>query len=354
MKLGALDFLTKPYDIEKLFEVINKVFVEDQLKRKSKNHIEIIGSSDSIKNIFSQISKSAKTDITVLIHGESGTGKELVARSIHNQSNRSGQFIAINCGAIPENLLESQFFGHEKGAFTGADTKHIGFFEQADTGTLFLDEIAELTLGMQVKLLRMLQERSFYRVGGKKEISSDVRIVAATNKNLSELVLKNKFREDLYYRLNVLNIDIPPLRNRGEDVIELVEYFINKLSFQCLNRKIYFNDSSKQLLRDYNWPGNIRELENLIEKLLILSPEDKISLEYLNEHISLRNELNIIDFDIIEKGLSLEEAGKIFEKEVILSALEKSNNVQTKAAKLLGVSRRILKYKMDKLHILIS
>ncbi len=364
MKLGAVDYLNKPFEIEELTTLLIKTLGDRQAIRstisvesaKTPDIVgdfgSLVGQSSSMKGLFDQIKVIAPRDTTVLITGESGTGKEMVAKSLHDISARAGKpFIAINCAAIPESLIESELFGHEKGAFTHAHEKRIGHFEQADNGTLFLDEIGELSLNVQVKMLRFLQEQEFYRVGRSKPIKVDVRIIAATNKNLEDLIREKKFREDLYYRIHVVHLTLPALRDRYEDIPLLVSHFSRKLAPQYGGKSIYFTPEAMESLVEYNWPGNVRELENVIESLLALSSDDRIDRGDLPAKITDCKRTEIFKPQVLEGGVQFEAAEREFEREIILKALKKTNFIQTRAAVLLGISRRILKYKMDKLGI---
>lgn len=349
IKSGANDYLTKPFNIDEIIHLAEKLtnekFSEITEKSGEKDRpTELIGSSPVMVELINKIKTFAPKDTTTLINGESGTGKELIAKEIHKLSSRSQQpFVAINCASIPETLIESELFGHERGAFTHAVEKRLGHFELADHGTLFLDEIGELSLATQVKLLRFLQEQEFYRLGNHKPIKVDVRIITATNKDLEQLIKENKFREDLYYRINVINLKVPPLRDRMSDLEPLIDYFQEKFREQY-KRKLTFTKETWNVLNDYNWPGNVRELENLLEAMLALCPEDAVKPEHLPQRIfsnRKEEEDNLM--------VNFEEAEKIFETEIILKALKRANFVTTRAAEILGISRRILKYKMDKL-----
>jgi len=308
------------------------------------------GKSLKMREIYDLVSKVAKLPATVLINGESGTGKELLARLIHIQGSNSGApFVTVDLATIPENLIESTLFGHEKGAFTGAYKLKYGKFELANGGTLFLDEIGELKFDLQSKLLRAIQEREIERVGGSKAIHINVRLIAATNRNLKEAIEKGNFREDLYYRLNVIPIKVPPLRDRKEDIPGFVEYFLKKFN-KKFNKKIDFvTDSAMEILKQYSWPGNIRELANLMERLVAITDNKKISIEdipieYHVEGMSGR------DFSE-KKEMLLEKACETFEKSFILRTLEKANWSRVDAAKILGIPLSTLKYKMQKLEI---
>ncbi len=373
MKLGAIDYITKPFNVDELIVVIEKAIQIKQLKiqninykkqlKKAHGFVNIIGNSQKMQEIFSLITKVADSDATILITGESGTGKELIAKTIHYNSYRSQYpFVPINCGAIPKELLESEFFGYEKGAFTGAVSSKKGRVELADKGTLFLDEIGELLLPLQVKLLRFIQEREFERVGGGKTLKVDVRIIAATNRDLEKDVIEGKFREDLFYRLNVIPINIPPLRERIEDIPLLIEHFSEKF---CKKRKrpaLKFGKDILQCLMSYNWPGNIRELENLCDRLSVLVTGNKVEFSDLPEKI-LSNK-NVIqcgksesidvtnaDFVFPENGIDLYKVIDDFERKAIIEALKRSNGIKSKAATLLGLNRTTLIEKMKKMRI---
>jgi DNA-binding NtrC family response regulator len=356
MKLGAYDYITKPFDVEELRLVAQKALESRDLKianRRLQEEVEeryrfdnIIGKSKEMREIYSTIRQIAEKNSTVLIHGESGTGKELVARAIHYNSLRKDKpFVAVNCAAIPETLIESELFGHEKGAFTDAQSRRIGHFEMAHQGTLFLDEVSELSLPTQAKILRSLQEREFVRVGGTKTISVDVRLVSATNKNLEELMACGNFRSDLYYRINVVPMTIPPLRKRKEDILLLAKHFLDK---HAGPEKKKISPEAMDILVAYDWPGNVRELENIIERIVVLTNVDTLGPHDLPPTLKNNSRVELIKHEVLEGRISFEDAERDFEKDIILEALKKSNYVQTKAADLLGISRRILKYKMDK------
>jgi transcriptional regulator with GAF, ATPase, and Fis domain len=303
-------------------------------------------------HLFNQVETIASRDSTVLITGESGTGKELVARQIHARSSRkNGPFIALNCASIPESLIESELFGHEKGAFTHAVERRLGQFELADGGTLFLDEIGELSPSVQVKLLRFLQEQEFYRVGRSKPIRVDVRIVTATNKDLDLLVRQGTFRQDLFYRINVINLALAPLRDRHEDVEPLINNFVARLSRQYGGRELTFTPEAKEMLVSYGWPGNVRELGNVVESILALCPNAVVGEGDLPKKVRERGANSASVSQSFASGLAFEDAERMFETEMIVKALRRANFVQVRAAEMLGISRRILKYKMDKLKI---
>jgi Nif-specific regulatory protein len=359
IKKGAFDYITKPVSASEILVVIEKAIKFSNLERENirlKQELKrqydfsnIIGTSQSIRRIFDIISKVADTDGTVLISGESGTGKELIARAIHYNSSRADKpMVVVNCGAIPEELLESELFGHEKGAFTGAYKTRIGRFELANGGTFFLDEISEMSPALQVKLLRVLQEQKFERVGGTRTIHVDVRIIAATNKNLTEAVNKGKFREDLYYRLNVIPIRVPPLRQRKSDIPLLVDHFLKKFQKKRERRIKGFSPEAMDVLMSYSWPGNVRELENVIKRLTILCENEVVQLQDLPEHIYRPEEAPKTQDLIQDRRIDLSEAVKDYEKRLILEALEKSNWVKSKAAKLLNINRTTLVEKMKR------
>jgi DNA-binding NtrC family response regulator len=363
MKLGAADYLSKPFDVDELRIVIDRALNSLELEREVKQlrsqvvqryaFHNLIGKSSGMQEIYAKIEQVADSRTTVLITGESGTGKELVAKALHyNSSRRDRPFIALNCAALPETLIESELFGHEKGAFTDATARRTGQFEMANTGTLFLDEIGDLSPVTQAKLLRVLQEREFTRIGGVQPIKVDVRIVAATNKNLDELVRKGQFREDLYYRINVISLYLPPLRDRGEDIALLAKHFLAKRVDEEKRPHIEFSKEALELLVRYPWPGNVRELENITEQAFIWSQSaDHIIPEHLPAILKGDVRSASLHDDTISGRLSLEKAVMEFEREIILDALKRTNYVQTHAANLLGISRRMLKYRMDSLGI---
>lgn len=368
MKYGAIDYLGKPFDIDELKTIINNVVTqtapasatavkqeetEPTAPLPERDFGPMVGKSPLMTEMFQKIRQIAERDTTVLVTGESGTGKELVARLVHNQSPRkNGPFIPINCSAIPETLIESELFGHEKGAFTHAVDRRIGHFELANGGTLFLDEIGELSLQVQVKILRFLQEQEFYRVGSSKPIRVDVRVIAATNRNLEEAIKQKTFREDLYYRINVIGLHLPPLRERFEDIPFLVEHFLERLKLSYGHRDLKFSEAAMRRFTEYAWPGNVRELENVVESLMALCPNLEVGEDDLPAKILRKESLSLAGTTDGAPGkIGFEEAEKRFETEIILKALRRTNYVQTRAAELLGISRRILKYKMDKLGI---
>ncbi|MBI3352121.1 MAG: sigma-54-dependent Fis family transcriptional regulator [Nitrospirae bacterium] len=363
MKQGAYNYLIKPFKIEEV-KLIIKNALEKQTLRKENNKLRqelkelvfprnIIGKSEPLLKILELVSKISETSSNILITGESGTGKELIARAIHDQSPRRNKpFVTVNCSALPENLLESELFGHMKGAFTGAILNKQGLFEIADEGTLFLDEIGDTSLTIQVKLLRVLQEREFRRVGGLKDIKVDVRIVAATNKNLLQAVAENRFREDLYYRLDVIPVFLPPLRERTGDVPLLVDYFLKKFD-KTLNKNISgIEPDALQLLMEQEWKGNVRELENIMERVISLSSNPKITKEDVLSCVrSLPLKDSIKIREIPNGGFDLEEYINEIEKDLLIKALEKTHWVKTEAAKLLHLNFRSFRYRLLKYQI---
>jgi len=363
MQKGAYNYILKPFDNERLVIYVKKAMAMYRVvkeNRRLRNVVELqynfgnlIGKSNAMLNVFETIRKISPSSATVLIEGESGTGKELVAKSIHfNSPRRDKPFIAVNCSALAENLLESELFGHERGAFTGAISMKKGRFELADGGSLFLDEISELSQGLQVKLLRALQERNFERVGGVKPIMVDIRIIAATNRKLKEEVIQGRFREDLFYRLNVINVVIPPLRQRLEDIRLLVDHFIKKYAAERkAGPSIKGVDTDvERLLYDYTWPGNVRELENAIERAMILCTGDEIRVFDLPREFK-DNLYNTLHFDGIPATAKLYETLELVEKVMIKRALKITNNVQSHAAELLGIGKSGLNQKLKKFNM---
>ncbi|MDI6728859.1 MAG: sigma-54 dependent transcriptional regulator [Thermodesulfovibrionales bacterium] len=358
MKKGAFDYLTKPLEKDAIVLTVKKasermellkenIRLQDALFEKFK--IEgIVGESKNMKAAMEVVRKVTPTSVTVLIQGESGTGKELIARAIHyNSPRRTGPFTAINCAAIPENLIESELFGYEPGAFTGATHRKIGIFESSDKGTLLLDEIGDLPSLMQTKILRVLQDKEVRRVGGKDNIKVDVRIIAATNKDLEKEVIKGTFREDLYYRLKVVTVNIPPLRDRKEDIPSLVRFFIDKYNNEFGKRMKGISDSAIKAIMDYHWPGNIRQLESVIERAVLMSDTDIINLDDIKGELRLPTDKGILDIEIPEEGINFEE----LEKELIKKAMTRANNVAAKAARLLGMSYKTFWYRLEKFNI---
>lgn len=359
-KLGAFDFITKPFKNDELLLAVknaieHRQLVEEnrRLKRSLRERFSfqnIIGKSGSMQQVFDLISQVAPRRSTVLIQGESGTGKELVAKAIHASSGRSdAPFIAINCGNIPSDLLESELFGHVRGAYTGATTAKKGLFEAANGGTLFLDEVATISMEIQAKLLRVIQEREFRRLGGLENVKVDVRIIAATNIDLQTAVRQGTFRDDLYYRLNVIVIKIPPLRERPEDIPLLSEHFIRKFSEESQRQNLYLDPAALKILMDYDWPGNVRELENVIERAVVLSPGSCISADLFPKNITIP--LPETPVRLTPDNTSLKERVGNFEKAIILAALEKTEWNQKKAAQLLSVNATTLSEKLKRLKI---
>jgi len=340
---GAFDYLEKPLDRNKLLSVIREA-----VSRMRAVDEEIIGVSDAMERVKKMIVKVAPSSSTVLIRGESGTGKERIARAIHKASPRSGErFQAVNCAAINENLLESELFGHEKGSFTGAVSEKKGLFEIADKGTLLLDEIGDLNIGMQAKLLRALQEREVQRVGGTRPIKIDVRVLAATNRELEAMVKDNRFREDLYYRLNVIPINVPPLRQRREDIEVLIDYFLRKHATAGV-RQMKLRNEARRVLLDYAWPGNVRQLESAIERAMLLAEGDEITIEDLPVEIRQTTPSQAAGgFKLPPEGISFED----LERSLIIQAMEQTGWNITRAARLLGLSFRTMQYRLDKFGI---
>jgi len=352
IRLGAYDYITKPYEPEDILSSVHRVLSKQKLHKEldflrreieaARGFDQIISQNKKMLEIFDLIKKVAHTSTHILITGESGTGKELVARSIHNQGNRkAGPFVAINCAAIPPELMESEMFGHERGAFTGAHTRTIGKFEHANGGTLFLDEISALRPDLQAKLLRVLQEKEIERIGSNRTIKVDIRVISATNRNLEEDVAQGSFRQDLYFRLNVVPISIPPLRERKEDIPLLARHFLNKF-ITAFNKKISgFSEKTLDALCRYHWPGNIRELENLIERIVVLSKgNDLIELEDIPLEILTSSDRSAKDDKLSKVGLI--KMREEFEKRLILNVLESTRWNRTEAAKILKISRNYL------------
>jgi len=356
MKAGALDYITKPVEFEELLLLVDRVserrtllreneILRRELRDKGVTTDRIIYRSGKMGALINMAGRVAASRATVLLQGESGTGKELLARLIHNLSPRSARpIIAVNCGALHENLLESELFGHEKGAFTGATARRIGRFEEADGGTLFLDEIGELSPQVQVKLLRFLQEHEFQRLGGNQTLRTDVRVISATNRDLEQRVKEGAFREDLFYRLNVVMMSIPPLRERKEDIPVLIDHFLKRYAEENGKGIDGLSREAQDLLLKYDYPGNVRELENIIERAVVIAREDVISVEDLPFREGMEEAL---------EGRRAEESllrGSIeeLEKKLIAEAMEKAGDHQTRAAELLGISERMLRYKLKK------
>ncbi len=363
MRHGAYDYLAKPVDGTELRLVVARALEHHHLKRENlqlKKQLRqrygfanMVGQSEAITRVFDLIRKVAETDSTVLILGESGTGKELIAHAIHyNSPRRDGPLIPVNCAAIPEELLESELFGHERGAFTHAIRTRLGRFEQANDGTIFLDEISEMSPNLQVKILRVLQNHAFERIGGVKTIQVDIRVIAATNQDLEDLVARNQFREDLYYRLNVIPIRVPPLRDRVSDIPLLVQHFLTEISRKRkIPRKRFSPEAMDRLLR-HSWPGNVRELENLVERLVILTEGEMIDVSDLPEKFQTGSPAGpAATGDIPAAGTDLNAAVQALEHHLILTALQKSNWVKSRAARLLHLNRTTLLEKMKKQNI---
>ena len=374
MKLGAVDYHLKPFNPQEILQSIEYALESIRLMNRpvaldeegtSKEGDVIVGHSGCMRDIYKSIGRVAKTNATVLVRGETGTGKELVARAIYQYSHRAeAPLVVVNCVAIPETLLESEFFGHEKGAFTGAHKRKIGKFEQAERGTIFLDEIGDMALSTQAKLLRVLQERAFERVGGTTKISVDVRIIAATNRNLEKAIAEGQFREDLYHRLKVFTIDVPPLRNRIEDIPRLTSYFVERFSQQTGTGNPVITPEAMELLCSYNWPGNVRELQNCIQQAVILSQGYPV----LPHHVTKALNVTIHKTETVPEAPKDEELANLLrtylvsyhgrsahaeiletvEKTLIAEALRLKKGNQTHAARLLGMARPTLKAKLDK------
>jgi two-component system, NtrC family, response regulator AtoC len=360
MQAGASEYLVKPFDIETLQAVVSRTLERQALMKEVlylrsevegyHPFVDIVGRDERMLEIFELIERVADSDATVLIIGESGTGKELIARAIHQQSCRAQKpFVAVNCTAIPEHLIESELFGHERGAFTGAVLRRIGKFELAHSGTLFLDEIGSMRLDMQTKLLRALQAREIERVGGERTIKVDVRIVAATNADLRELVKTKAFRDDLYYRLNVVPVYVPPLRSRKSDIPLLVQYFLDKYNRQFNRRVRGFSPAAMDTLQGYDWPGNVRELENIVERLVVISKHETIQLRELP--LDLQSSHTPLVEQLEEEGYDLRKAVQQFEREYIRRVLEKTHWNQTVAARMLGIHRNTLLGKIEQLEL---
>jgi two-component system response regulator PilR (NtrC family) len=360
MKIGAYNYVAKPFNLDELAVQVagalektgleaENVYLRRELEQKYQ-FSNIVGKSAKMRDIFALIERVARTLSTVLIQGESGTGKELIARAIHYSSPRAAQrFQSINCGAMPENLLESELFGHEKGAFTGAVREKKGLFHEADKGTLFLDEISEMTPTMQVKLLRALQDKRIRRVGGNREEPVDVRIIAATNRDLRAAIDDGSFREDLYYRINVIPIELPPLRQRREDIPLLVDFFIRKYGEELGVETLSISREALQTLESYAWPGNVRELENTVERALALSTSEHLTIHDLPLQIRRGDRPPLDVSELPEKGLDLEEHLDEIRSHLMQQALDRTDGVQTQAAELLGMTFRSFRYYAKKL-----
>ena len=371
MRLGALDFITKPFPPEVLRAKVEKALDVSQMHKdvsrlKAQNEAlrqdargafdgegdplkPLVGKSEQMAKVCAAVRKIAATDTTVLVTGESGTGKELIARAVHELSPRRGEaFIVVHCAALAETLLESELFGHEKGSFTGAIKRKLGRFELADKGTIFLDEIGEISPSIQTKLLRVLQQKEFQRVGGEETIHVDARVVSATNRDLKDMVAKGQFREDLYYRLHILPLHLPPLRERPADVLELVDFFLGKHGAR-VNRKIKgFTAEARRALEKYSWPGNVRELENAIEQALVFAEGDEISAADLPAFVAKGRATDILTLPTGDVEMNLTEVLEDLERQLIVRAYEKAKGVKTETARLLGIKTSGLYYKLEK------
>ncbi|MCG6918771.1 MAG: sigma-54 dependent transcriptional regulator [Deltaproteobacteria bacterium] len=353
LKEGAYDYLTKPINVKRFRTYIHNILRAHELQeenrrlreqlRTEQEYSQIIGRSEKLLTILEMIEQLAPTDVTILIEGESGTGKELVAHAIHQKSGRGQEpFISVNCGALPRELIGSELFGHEKGAFTGASQKKQGRFELADRGSLFLDEIAEMDLEAQVTLLRILEEGRFRRIGGTREVKVNVRVIAATNKSLQEQVRQGRFREDLFYRLNVVRMSLPPLRERREDIIPLTQHFLDTFSAKYHKPDLKLASELSERLSQYQWPGNIRELKNCIERAVILAREPLIGLDLLPERLQRESDLPA------REGISVGSSLAEMEREMIRQTLEHTGGHRKRTAEILGISERDLYYKLKK------
>ena len=361
-RLGAYDYVTKPFELEDLKLRINHALEHEALRAENQElrsevtrryqFGSIIGKSKEMNRVFRTIEQIAGTKTTVLVTGESGTGKEMVAKAIHyNSPRRDKSFVAINCAAIPDSLIESELFGHERGAFTDARARQTGKFEVADGGTLFLDEIGELSQATQAKILRVLQEKEIQRVGGTETLHIDVRLITATNKDLEEAIRHGTFRSDLFYRINVVPIFLPPLRERREDIVLLIDHFLKKLADDHRRPARCFSKKSLDLLMNYDWPGNVRELENVVERVVALTDAETIEEKDLPDEVVNNYRANFLKREVLSGNIDFEKAERRFEEDILTAALERCNYVQTQAAEMLGITRRMLKYKMDKLGI---
>ena len=378
MKYGAYDYILKPFPIPQIKGLVEKALALRKLMKEEVTYAplatpegeeeRIIGSSPKMQEIYKMIGQVAPSDVTVLLRGESGTGKELIARAIYHHSLRSNQpFLPVNCAAIPDTLLESELFGHEKGSFTGASSRRIGKLEQCQGGSIFLDEIGDMSLSTQAKLLRVLQEKSFERLGGMETIKVDIRLIVATNKNLEEAISDDKFREDLYYRLNVVSITIPPLRERKEDIPDLVSYFLKKFNREFKKGLVGITPSAMEKIASYGWPGNVRQLENVLKRAMVLCQGEWILEDHLlfekgwenreaEEELGKKNVEDLLDalFEELSKAPATSQDLDMIsnlEKGFILRALQKTKGNQLKAATLLGIHRSTLRGKMERYNI---
>ena len=359
---GAFDYVTKPFDVDELRMRVERAMEKIVLSREVERLKEevgrkygvenVIGKSSKIIEVFKAVSMVAAKKSTVLITGESGTGKELIARAIHyNSDRRSKPFVVVNCAALPDTLIESELFGYEKGAFTNASHKKVGRFELAHSGTIFLDEIGEFDLGTQAKLLRAVEQETFTRLGGTDEIKVDVRVIAASNRDLESLAKVGEFRADLFYRLNVVSLYLPPLRERRDDISLLLDHFLRLKAQEHSIAPKTLSPEVVDFCYSYAWPGNVRELENLIERLTILTPHDTVALRDLPANFRASDQTAVVKEDVLSGERALSDAVDEFERELIVKALQRTGFNQTKAAMLLGTSRRILKYRIEKLRI---
>ncbi len=364
MRIGAFDYISKPFKNDEVHLIVKKALEQEGLRQENLllrkelddryGFCNIIGKSPQMEEVFDLIRQVSDTKINILISGESGTGKELVARAIHFNSSRRGKpFVPVNCGAIPENLIESEFFGHKKGAFTGAYFNKKGLFKAADGGTIFLDEIGDLPLTMQIKLLRVIQERTFLPVGATEDEEVDVRVVAASNKDLKKEVAAGRFREDLYYRLNVIQIQLPPLRERQSDIPLLANFFLEKYKKELGKDIVKISDEAMELLKKYPFPGNIRELENIIERSVALERHNVILPETLPEqlHQTWPSLFKLHERHIPPEGIDLDRIMNDLERTLLLEALQRAGGVKKKAAQLLRISFRSIRYRLDKHNI---
>jgi two-component system response regulator PilR (NtrC family) len=372
MRLGATDYFTKPFSMDEMRLKVRQQLDALRLKQenvllkralnRSNEFCNIIGRSEAMLELFKMIETIAKTNSTVLITGESGTGKDLVARAVHyNSLRRERPFVALNCGGLPETLLESELFGHMRGAFTGADSNKKGLVEVAEHGTIFLDEIGEMNQAMQVKLLRVLQDRRFRRLGGTEEVQADIRVIAATNQDLQKMVAEGRFREDLYYRINVIQVHLPPLRDRREDVLLLAEHFLAKYAKAAEKSVRAISHEARELLSAYAWPGNVRELENVVERAVALEQTPTVLPESLPPHVKAGGAIVkarapgvsavAAGLPEIQEGFDLEAQGEEFYRHYIALALERTGGVQTKAAEMLGMTFRSFRYYAKKFNL---
>ena len=363
MKLGAGDYVTKPFDVEELLLIVERAVQSAALAQEVEalrsevgvrySFDNIVSGSAKMQDVLRTVAMVAPLKTTVLITGESGTGKELIAKALHYHSPRAAKpMVTINCAAIPDNLLESELFGHERGAFTDAYAKKLGQFELADQSTLFLDEIGEMNPGTQAKILRVIEQSEFTRIGGGQPVKVDVRLIAATNRDLHQGMRDGTFRSDLYYRLNVVSIHLPPLRDRRDDISLLIRHFLRAKSTELGIPEKSFTNDALDLLMQYAWPGNVRELENVVERTMVLSPGGVMTPDDLPNYLATRNGgSHPVQQSVLRGETRLSEAVDQFEQELIRTALTQAQHNQTRAAEILGTTRRILKYKMDKLGI---